>query len=73
VGGLSPHAAGETIGTILEGPLPESHPPAMPVSSPTEQAELLQRIGQVLESLERHERQRGRRDWRRRTTSRGKT
>ena len=32
----------------------------MPVSSPTEQAEFLQRIGQVLESLERHERQRER-------------
>jgi len=45
----------------------------MPLSSPTEQAELLQRIGQVLESLERHERQRDRRGWRRRTTSRGKT
>jgi hypothetical protein len=30
----------------------------MPVSSPTEQAELLQRIDQTLDSLERHERQR---------------
>jgi hypothetical protein len=32
----------------------------MPVSSPAEQSELLQRIDQVLESLERRERQRER-------------
>jgi hypothetical protein len=42
----------------------------MPVSSPAEQAELLERIDQILESLELRERKRERRAGSRRRTSR---